>query len=87
MGTTTSEVFEDGNGQAVRIPAEFRLHARSVRISRNADGDLVLRPLHARHGAALMQVLRDLRDADDAFLATLEADRAAPQGDLTAPAR
>ena len=87
MGTTTSEVFEDGTGQAVRIPAECRLDARSVRIFRNADGDLVLHPLHPRRGAALMPVVRELGDADDAFLAALEADRAALQADLTAPAR
>jgi antitoxin VapB len=75
MEAMTTRVFNNGNSQAVRIPAEFRLDTDSVRISRNEDGDLVLHPLRAKRGAALMQALRALGEADDAFVTALEADR------------
>ena len=42
MGAVVSRVFRNGNGQAVRIPQEFRLDATRVEISRNGEGDLVL---------------------------------------------
>ena len=75
MEAMTTRVFNNGNSQAVRIPAEFRLDTDSVRISRNEDGDLVLHPLRAKRGTALMQALRALGEADDAFVAALEGDR------------
>lgn len=75
MGAMTTRVFNNGNSQAVRIPAEFRLDTDSVRISRNEDGDLVLHPLRAQRGTALMQTLRALGDADDAFVSALVVDR------------
>ena len=40
MGTLTSRVFNNGNSQAVRIPAEFRLDTDRVSITRNEAGDL-----------------------------------------------
>lgn len=73
--TLTTRVFNNGNSQAVRIPAEFRLDTDRVLISRNEQGDLVIRPLHAERGAALMQALQSLREVDDAFIAALEAER------------
>ena len=79
MSTLTTRVFNNGNSQAVRIPAEFRLDTDRVRISRNAAGDLVLHPLPAERGAALLDALRRLGEADDAFVGALEADRAGRQ--------
>jgi len=73
MSTTTSRVFMNGNSQAVRIPQEFRLHTAQVEIFRNADGDLVLRPLPSDRGAALLAALNAF---DDDFAAQLEAGRA-----------
>ena len=75
MVAMTTRVFNNGNSQAVRIPAEFRLDTDSVRISRNEDGDLVLHPLRVQHGAALMQALRALDEVDDAFVSALQTDR------------
>ncbi|MFT4101230.1 MAG: AbrB/MazE/SpoVT family DNA-binding domain-containing protein [Burkholderiaceae bacterium] len=71
-----TRVFMNGNSQAVRIPQEFRLDCKQVRISRNADGDLVLHPLPAaeRRGDALLQALAGF-DAD--FVQALEEDRRA----------
>ncbi|MCB1634456.1 MAG: AbrB/MazE/SpoVT family DNA-binding domain-containing protein [Xanthomonadales bacterium] len=77
MSTLTSRVFNNGNSQAVRIPAEFRLDTDRVRISRNEQGDLVIHPLRAERGAAVLEALRALGDVDESFIAALEADQAA----------
>lgn len=58
MSTVISRVFMNGNSQAVRIPQEFRLEASRVRISRNEQGDLVIHPLAADRGAALLEALQ-----------------------------
>jgi antitoxin VapB len=78
MNSLTTRVFNNGNSQAVRIPAEFRLDTERVRISRNEQGDLVLHPLRARRGAALLQTLQALAEVDEAFLTALQAERDAP---------
>ena len=75
MNTLVSRVFFNGNSQAVRIPAEFRLDTDRVQISRNEAGDLVVHPLRAERGAALMRALEGF-DAD--FVAALEDDRRSP---------
>lgn len=79
MATLITRVFNNGNSQAVRIPAEFRLDTDRVQIYRNEHGDLVLHPLRAGRGEALLQALQGLGEIDDAFVAALEADREAPQ--------
>ncbi|MFM7705286.1 MAG: antitoxin [Rubrivivax sp.] len=76
MEPLTTRVFINGNSQAVRIPAEFRLDTDRVRISRNEQGDLVLHPLREQRGEALLEALRSLQAADPAFVEALEADRA-----------
>lgn len=76
MATLTSRVFNNGNSQAVRIPAEFRLDTDRVTITRNEAGDLIIHPLRARRGAALLEALEALADADAEFVAALEAERA-----------
>jgi len=73
--STTTLVFSNGNRQAVRIPAEFRLDSDRVLISRNAEGDLVLHPVPVQRGAALMAALHALSDVDDAFIEALHAER------------
>ncbi len=70
MPTTLSRVFMNGNSQAVRIPQEFRLDTSRVEIFRNADGDLVLHPVPADRGAALLDALQAF---DDEYVALLEA--------------
>jgi antitoxin VapB len=69
MPTAISRVFMNGNSQAVRIPQEFRFDTSRVEIFRNADGDLVLHPVPADRGAALLDVLNAF---DDEFVALLE---------------
>jgi len=78
VDTLTTRVFNNGNSQAVRIPAEFRLDTDRVRISRNEQGDLIIHAVRAERGAALLQALRALGEVDDAFVAALEAEREAP---------
>ena len=78
MTTLTTRVFNNGNSQAVRIPAEFRLNTDQVQISRNSQGDLVLHPLRAQRGAALMDAVQALGEVDSAFVDALVADRDAP---------
>lgn len=68
-----TRVFMNGNSQAVRIPQELRLDATQVEIRRAANGDLVIHPLPADRGAALMDALQGF---DDDFIAQLEAGRA-----------
>ena len=72
MSTLSSRVFNNGNSQAVRIPAEFRLNASRVEITRTEAGDLLIHPVAADRGQALLQALEAF-DAD--FLAALEEDR------------
>jgi antitoxin VapB len=76
MTSLTSRVFNNGNSQAVRIPAEFRLDTDRVRISRNEQGDLVIHPLRAERGAALMAALHALSEVDESFLAALDSEQA-----------
>lgn len=78
MEALTTRVFNNGNSQAVRIPAEFRLDTDRVSISRNEAGDLVIHPLRAERGAALMQAFQALGEVDEAFVAALDADRDSP---------
>ena len=63
----------NGNSQAVRIPQEFRLNARRVEISRTEQGDLLIHPIPADRGMALLEALAAF---DDDFVAALEAGRA-----------
>ena len=79
MEILTTRVFNNGNSQAVRIPAQFRLETDRVRISRNASGDLVIHPLRAERGAALLDALRAVGETDLAFIAALETEQASPQ--------
>ena len=69
MPSAISRVFMNGNSQAVRIPQEFRFDTSRVEIFRNADGDLVLHPIPADRGAALLSALNGF---DDAFVGALE---------------
>jgi antitoxin VapB len=79
MSAVITRVFRNGNSQAVRIPAEFRLDTDRVSISLNDEGDLVIHPIRAARGAALMEALRALHETDEAFVAALEAERDQPQ--------
>ena len=77
----TTRVFNNGNSQAVRIPADFRLDTDRVQISRSASGDLILRPLQplrTDRGQALLQALVELNEIDHHFVHALEADAAEP---------
>lgn len=71
MHTILSRVFNNGNSQAVRIPAEFRLNTQRVTVSKNAQGDLVIHALDNQRGQALLSALQDF-DAD--FIEQLEAN-------------
>ena len=52
-----SRVFMNGNSQAVRIPAEFRLSTDEVQISRTPEGDLIIHPCPPQRGRALLEAL------------------------------
>lgn len=76
---STTRVFNNGNSQAVRIPTEFRLNADQVQISRTENGDLLIHPIPAERGQALLQVLQALGEVDEKFIAALEAEQAHSQ--------
>ena len=63
MDVLPSRVFMNGNSQAVRIPAEFRLSSDRVQISRTPEGDLLIHPCPSQRGQALLQALSSF-DAD-----------------------
>lgn len=67
-----SRVFMNGNSQAVRIPQEYRLDTNQVEVSRNENGELVIRPIPSNRGDAILQALAAF---DDEFVADLESDR------------
>jgi antitoxin VapB len=69
MDALPSRVFMNGNSQAVRIPAEFRLATDRVQISRTPDGDLLIHPCPLQRGKALIDLLAGF-DAD--FVTALE---------------
>jgi antitoxin VapB len=73
MEPVTARVFRNGNSQAVRIPAQLRIDADRVEISRTADGDLLLHPVPRSRGRALLEVLEGF---DEEFVAMLEQSRA-----------
>lgn len=72
MTSLRSRVFNNGNSQAVRIPAELRLDTDLVQISRNEQGDLIIHPLREERGEALLKALEGF---DEDFIAALEADQ------------
>lgn len=72
MAEPIVSVYQDGNTQAVRIPDEFRLESRWVRIERTPEGDLVLHPLSKGRGDALLETLEGF-GAD--FIEALEEER------------
>lgn len=72
MNSLRSRVFNNGNSQAVRIPAELRLDTDQVQISRNEQGDLIIHPLRKDRGQALLEALEGF---DEDFIAAVEADR------------
>jgi antitoxin VapB len=76
VSSLPSRVFMNGNSQAVRIPAEFRLSTDQVQISRTSEGDLIIHPCPPQRGQALLQVLAGF---DAEFLEHLEQVRAEAQ--------
>jgi antitoxin VapB len=76
MERLTTTVFNSDDGQAVRIPAEFRLDAYHVSISRSKSGDLVIHAVQASRGAALLEALRAVGEADVDLVAALGAEQA-----------
>ncbi len=78
MSAVISRVFINGNSQAIRIPQEFRLNVSRVQISRNEQGDLVIHPIAADRGAALLQALQGFDDTlTDELVQALSEDRLA----------
>ena len=74
MATLNSRVFMNGNSQAVRIPQEFRLDSSQVKITRHANGDLLIHAIPEDRGEALLNALTSF---DNDFISTLEEDRQA----------
>ena len=72
MDVLPSRVLLNGNSQAVRIPAEFRLSSDRVQISRTPEGDLLIHPCPSQRGQALLQALSSF-DAD--FVEALEQEQ------------
>ncbi len=79
MAEVITRVFMNGNSQAVRIPQEFRLAAKQVHISKNDQGDLVIRALPLKRGTALREAFKQMdRTVLDDWAAQMEANRRTP---------
>jgi len=72
MDVLSSRVFMNGNSQAVRIPAEFRLSTDRVQITRSPSGDLIIHPCPLQRGQALLETLAGF---DSSFTSSLEEQR------------
>ena len=70
---TCTKVFKSGNSQAVRIPASLRLDTDEVKISKLADGKLLIEPI-LKQGALSrgQQFLSILAEFDEDFIKALE---------------
>jgi len=75
MPSIVSRVFKNGNSQAVRIPKEFRLNTNRIEITQDDDGNLVLHPIPADPGQALLAALAAFDTADMACFETAQDDR------------
>lgn len=70
-----TRVFQSGNSQAVRIPADFRFDVDVVDIFRAENGDIVLRPV--KSGEPFLALFDDF---DEDFLEALaQRDNIPPQ--------
>ena len=74
-GTKTAKLFTHGRSQAVRLPKEFRLPGKEVRVSR-VGHRVILEPI-ARSPADVAAVFADLESARQAALSTLTPRRSA----------
>lgn len=71
-----TKVFQSGNSQAVRIPADFRLDVDTIEILRAPNGDIILRPPRTPAD----DFLALFEGFDDDFIAALEdRDHTPPQ--------
>ncbi|MDR2852094.1 MAG: AbrB/MazE/SpoVT family DNA-binding domain-containing protein [Burkholderiaceae bacterium] len=57
-----AKVFMNGRSQAVRLPKAFRFDTGAVTVERQADGAVMLRPLHSDpHAAWMARVMAAVR--------------------------
>lgn len=74
-----TRVFQSGNSQAVRIPADFRLTVDTVEIIKADNGDLILRPSTPQKGLG-DEFLALFDGFDDDFIRAVEdRDNEPPQ--------
>jgi antitoxin VapB len=55
MRKTTAKIFMHGRSQAVRLPKEFRLPGKEVRVRRDGN-KLILEPIESNHHAWLARI-------------------------------
>jgi len=75
--TGIGKIFMNGRSQAVRIPKEFRLPGKEVRISRTEDGGVVLTPIRRDLDYWFEQLQRL---GDDGFMAEGRQQPPMPEG-------
>ena len=67
MTKTTAKIFMHGRSQAVRLPKEFRLPGKEVRVRRVGNG-VLLEPIETDVDAWLEELRRLAAEADEPFL-------------------
>ena len=76
---TLSKVFKSGNSQAVRIPASLRLDTDEVKITKLADGKLLIEPIFDKDSLSKGQLLLSvLSGFDSEFVEALEDSKNNP---------
>ena len=68
MTARTAKIFMHGRSQAVRLPKEFRLPGKEVRVRRVGKG-VLLEPIETDVTAWLAELRRLAADADAPFMA------------------
>ena len=70
----TAKVFRSGNSQAVRLPKEFQLGVKEVRVFKK-DGDLILREVKKTWKDYFEQARRFSEDYPDRIEALAQEER------------
>ena len=79
MIAKTAKIFMHGRSQAVRLPKEFRLPGKEVRVRRDGN-KLILEPVEVDVATWLANIRRLAAEADEPFMPEGRQQPAMPDG-------
>jgi antitoxin VapB len=80
VSTGIAKIFKHGRSQAVRLPKEFRLPGKEVRVRRVGRG-VLLEPIETDIEAWLAELRRLAEEADEPFMPEGRQQPPMPDGD------